>query len=210
MDLQGWLLTSCPALLLWVTYCNPTLGAHQQPSVYDGSGFRGMVWTVQALQQTDSMNRHRWGQMMCHLVNKNPINNTLDSRTAAEQWWGEVLPKLFTQLDAKPCTPLPCSSSPAEKSSSSAPDWNEHWIEWWGMLRVLPLCFNWQCHLQHWLTGSSLDPEWCCPWCLMASLCLFFCLSNQVFTHSPSLYYLPHACCRKIGSGVISVVLFGF
>lgn len=129
----------------------------------------------------NSMNRHRWGQMISHLVNKNPLNNILDCRTAAEQWWGEVLLKLFTQLDAKPCTPQPCSQSPAEKISRSAPDWNEHWIECWGMLCVLPLCFNWQCHLQHWLTGSSLDPKWCCPWCLMVSLCLFFCLSNIFF-----------------------------
>lgn len=36
-----------------------------------------------------------------------------------------------------------------------------------------------------------------------------FCLSNQVSTYPPSLCYLPHACCGRVGSGVTSVLLFG-
>lgn len=111
---------------------------------------------------------------------------------------------------AKPCTPLPCSIMPCWKEQQLS-----SWLEWaldWVLGNAVyssTLCFDWQCHLQHWLPGSSLDSKWCCPWCLMASLCLLFCLSNQVFTHSPRLYYLPHACCRKIGSGVNSVLHFG-
>lgn len=164
MGLQGWLLTSCPALLLCPL--SNLLQSHLESTPATSS----FCW--QGLQ------RDGYGQYK-HSNRQIAWTDTGGVKWCAI-WWTKTLLIMLWIVEllhgssegrccwnyAKPCTPLPCSIMPCWKEQQLS-----SWLEWaldWVLRNAVhssTLCF-----LQHWLPGSSLDPHEAAPGALCISL----------------------------------------